>query len=532
MRRLALMSVLAVLLAAPAAGQQIVTSTRPDKTGITVYRDPHRGIDRFIDTDEDELGGYALVTETRIVDLPPGEVTIRFEGVASGIQPETMILTGLAPREKNQDRLLLSHRALLDAFTGQNVIVRRTERATGRTREEPARIRSGGDRVIIETKAGFEAVHCTGLDETLVFPRVPPSLSAKPALSVLVPDQPGGRRELVLSYLTGNFDWQANYLVDLNEDSTRIDLFGWVTFASLDDTSFERAQAGVVGGRVARVDRDEEDSGREEDDEEKYEIYARCWPDGTTGPPETRSSFGPPALPEIEAPIVIRSRDYYFGAGEDDYGSIVVTGSRIVSQEALGDLKLYRVPFPVTVASRGQKQVALLSKRGVKGELLYRSRIDPGDSPDDPELIFRFANRKADGLGEALPTGQVSLFQNAGGRRQLLGETYIDDKAVGEEVELHVGGEMMTYDPSVDIDIDDEKETDAWTRKRVTVTNDKPWPILFEAEFRNGDYGRFDSFGGHVLRKPGKSVWRVTVPANAKASLRYREVELEPPDED
>jgi len=518
--------ILAALAAAPAAAQPLVISPRPDKVAVTVYRDPHRGIDRFIDTSEDALGGYALVTETREVDLPPGEVTVRFEGVASGIQPETMILTGLGPREKNQDRLLLSHRALLDAFTGQNVIVRRTDRATGRTSEEPARIRSGADRVIIETKAGFEALACTGLNETLVFPRVPPTLSPKPALSVLVPDQPGGRRQLVISYLTGNFDWQANYIVDLNADATRMDLFAWVTFASLDDTSFERAQAGVVGGRVSRVYRAEDEERRDDDEEE---VYAHCWPEGTTGPPETRSGFGPPSLPAIEAPIAIRSRDYY-GGYDDDAGSIVVTGSRLVSQESLGDLKLYRVPFPATIASRGQKQVALLAKRGVKGELLYRSRVDAGSSPDDPELIFRFRNRKEDGLGEGLPTGQVSLFQNAGGRRLLLGETYIDDKAVGEEVELRVGGEDLMYGLDVDVDEETEKETDAWTRSRLTVANDNPWPILFEAEFRDAEDGRFDRFDHAVLRRAGKKVWRVSIPAKGKAVLRYREVELDPPD--
>jgi hypothetical protein len=520
-----LMLVLAAL-AAPAGAQPIVSSPAPDKVAVTVYRDPHRGLDRFIDTDEDELGGYALVTETRIVDLPPGAVTIRFEGVASGIQPQTMILTGLNPREKNQDRLLLSQRGLLDAFTGQNVTVRRTDRKTGKTTQEPARIRSGPDGVIIETKAGFEALDCTGLNQTLVYPRVPPSLSPKPVLSIAVPDQPGGRRELVLSYLTGNFDWQANYIVDLSADAARADLFAWVTLASLDDTSFAKAQAGVVAGRVAREDSSEERPDRD-DEEEKYWIEARCWPSGTTGSPTRRADMLN-SLPQLRKPGAERPGEYY-GGGFEDGADIMVTGSRIVSQEALGDLKLYRVPFPVTVASRGQKQVAMLSKPGVKGELVYRNRISEGDYGDDPELVFRFQNRKQDGLGESLPTGQVSMFQTMNGRRLLLGETYIDDRAVGEEVELRFP-EQDRMNLDVDIEDEEENESGKWTRRRLTVTNAGVAPVLYEAEFREEDDTRFDRFSGRVVRKPGKTVWRVTVPANGKATLRYREVEVDVPD--
>jgi len=118
----------------------------------------------------------------------------------------------------------------------------------------------------------------------------------------------------------------------------------------------------------------------------------------------------------------------------------------------------------------------------------------------------------------------------AGGRRLLLGETYIDDKAVGEEVELRVGGEDLMYGLDVDVDEETEKETDAWTRSRLTVANDNPWPILFEAEFRDAEDGRFDRFDHAVLRRAGKKVWRVSIPAKGKAVLRYREVELDPPD--
>ena len=58
-------------------------------------------------------------------------------------------------------------------------------RATGAVREQEAIVRSGaGGAVVLETEAGFEALRCTGLHETLVYDRVPPGLSARPTLSV------------------------------------------------------------------------------------------------------------------------------------------------------------------------------------------------------------------------------------------------------------------------------------------------------------------------------------------------------------
>jgi hypothetical protein len=487
-------------------------------------------VERFIDLEE-PLGGYALITETRTVDLPPGPVTIRFEGVTSGIQPESAIVRGVDAAEKNQDRLLLSRRGLLDAFTGQNVIVRRTDPATGKRTEEPARLRSGTNGVVIETAAGFESLHCTYLDQAPIYPRLPSGLSAKPVLSVTTGEQPGGRRQVTLSYLTGNFDWQANYVGELSGDASRVDLFAWVTLASRDDTGLVSAQANAVAGRVERERRQRDDDDEEDEDEEyDYEDddsweqkYLNCWPSGTTGPAYYQQPFTPDRIPEIEAPIAIRADEYDELAFSCD--TCVVTASRRASQEELGDLKLYRIPFPVTVASHSQKQVAFLTRPRVKGELVYRSRISDWGSAGDPDLVFRFRNLRKDGLGQSLPTGQVTLFQKVGGRRLLLGETTIPDKAVGEDVELR-----LPESETVEAEVEEIRDGEDWTLQRLEVSNANPFPIRFEAEFRDDEETRYERFGARMREKDGKKIWAVTVPANGKARLKYREVDLEDDD--
>ncbi len=80
---LCLLLVLLPSLAGAAA--PAVISHGPSEVGVTIYRDPERGSDSI---DTDAPNSFALISETRVVDLPPGPVTIRFEGVAGGIVPQ------------------------------------------------------------------------------------------------------------------------------------------------------------------------------------------------------------------------------------------------------------------------------------------------------------------------------------------------------------------------------------------------------------------------------------------------------------
>ena len=87
--------ILALLLAAAmpvAAAAQPVTSAGPEKVAVTIYRNPGRSADDELELSW--LNGFALVSETRTIAIPAGRATIRFEGVAGGIVPETAVVTG------------------------------------------------------------------------------------------------------------------------------------------------------------------------------------------------------------------------------------------------------------------------------------------------------------------------------------------------------------------------------------------------------------------------------------------------------
>ncbi len=500
---------LLLLWSGVAMAQPVVTSGAPDKVGVTIYRDPNRSVDGALDLEN--LRGFALISETRVVDLPPGVVTIRFEGVASGIVPQSALIFGAAIREKNRDAALLSERSLLDAFTGQRVMLRRNDPATGTFTEETATIRSGTAGVVVQTAKGFEPIYCSGLDNDLIFPNAPQGLSAKPTLSMTTKDQPGGRRTITLVYLSQRFDWQANYVGEFSADASELNLFAWLTMASSDDTSFIDAQAAAIAGKV---NRERGDEGGASDEEPSFQRSYNCWP--------SREAMLAQPVPEPQmvyapAPMAMRME----ALGKD--AEIVVTATRRRAVlEDLGDLKLYRIPMPVTVAARAQKQVAFLVKPRVKGAVIYR--VQSWTDLESPAMLFRFRNNKANGLGDPLPAGKVALFQQGGDQRFLVGEASIADKANDEEVDLVFG----SADNVTAVAEDGEAAGKNWQSKQLKVSNANPTPIRFEAEFPVADESiAFSKFSGKMLARPGKLVWTVTVPANGTAKLDWRETEKE-----
>lgn len=509
----------ALLFSTPAlAAPPVILSAAPDKVAVTLYRDPERG-DGAID--RNDPSSFALIVETRTVTLPPGEAVVRFEGVASGIVPQSAILFGTDPRERNRDAALLSQKGLVDAFTGQRVILKRTDPATGKVTEEAATIRSAADRLVVTTARGSEAVHCTGMAQTLIYPGLPATLSAKPVLSMTTKDQPGGKATITLAYLATGFDWDATYVGTLAPDGKSLDLLGWLTMASGDDTSFPDATTAAVAGKVNRSGETRDDTGRNAVNEARYlDRTAQCWPAGTTSDIAAPPPPAPPPPPPMAAPMMMEMAD----------SNIVVTAMRrgaakaavVAKAENLGDLKLYATPVPVTVAARSQKQVAFLVKDKVKGELLYRTAVDYGE-PGDPQMLFRFRNRKADGAGDPLPAGKAVLYQDGAFGRMLIGESSLPDKALDEEVELPFGEPA-----NVSLESDETPFPKGnGASYAATIRNANPFPVRFEVDFPKTGGRTFTAISGTLVDKPGKRVWTATIPANNSVVLTYRATDRE-----
>lgn len=197
---------------------------------------------------------------------------------------------------------------------------------------------------------------------------------------------------------------------------------------------------------------------------------------------------------------------------------VVVTGSRMAVQEDLGDLKLYRVPFATTVAANAQKQVAMIDKAGVPVSIVYAATASGGGA-GTTMVTLRARNRVADGLGVPLPAGPVAAFEPGGRGLLLIGEGSVDDKAIGEEVEIEIAEATQV---SLEVVQTDDDEKDQWSRYEATVSNANPWPVAYEMRIAVGGGQKISRTTTRLARDDGMPLWRVTVPANSSRTLGYR----------
>jgi hypothetical protein len=534
------------LAALPAAADEVqVISPRADSVSVTIYRDL-----------------FALVTETRTVDLPAGPVTLVFDGVVDTLLPQSAVVADpkRAVAEANHDFDRLTPANLLKKSMGRTVTLTRTNPATGRARQVSATVVAADTRgVIFRTADGNEALHCSGLPERLTFDEIPGELKREPQLSIRLAAGEPGRRQVRVSYLAHGFGWQANYVAQLG---ARMDLLGWITLHNFTGTDFRDASVQVVAGKLnllsaeddrgtsllgassdygpdefAEEDRDSlMEEMREELDEEPddVEYLSGCYPMGF---PRAAKDFG-------------FARDSFLAeslqrvARGEEIEEVVVTGYRasMAVREPLADYQLYRLPGKTDLRARQTKQVAFLHKPDARYERFYSVRLaesyDFEMDPEDPVLPLvkiGWENRESSGLGEPLPSGKVRFFERGPAGLVFTGDDRLSDAAVGAPAEFTLGAANDLAFSIDNVSQLDEPEPPVGlgaliTRRiylplRLRVSSAKDAPVSFEV--RQGPIAEIEDFRvkGASLptqRKAGDYMWRFTVPANGEATLNYK----------
>ncbi len=513
--RLAL-ALLLYFFAVPAAAQSIIISELPEAVSLTVYRASGQG-EQPMNINWPQ--GYALITETRTITIPAGEALIRFEGVAEGMFPESAIVTGLpnGVREKNRDARLLSPSGLVDAYLKRAVTITRTDKATGKSVEQEAMITAApGGAVVLQTDKGYEALHCTGLPERLSYGGVPANLSAKPTLSVITNSDRAVTVKLTLTYMSAGFDWRANYVAQVTDKEkgstgqSNVELFAWLTLANGGNQSFANANTMAIAGEPNRTRRGAQPR------PVGGALQLKCWPMQRTDQVPYRQGYADPSPP----PVYEVERLYAPAAAMD----VVVTGSMkrkevakaaiVAEQEDIGDLKLYRIPEPVTVNAKGQKQVAMLVKPEAAFDRYYDADVSNYSDNSAPMGIrLRTDNRKEKGLGLPMPSGQVMIFEDSKyGPLLTAGRATLKDRAVGDEVKLYVG---QSSDVRMKVVMTSEtKKTQSF---RVEITNARNEAVNAEIQIPYELNGKAKA----VSKVDGVNTWKVTLPANSDAALNY-----------
>ncbi|MBH5322283.1 DUF4139 domain-containing protein [Aurantiacibacter sediminis] len=514
-------------------------ASAPQDLAVTVYRDPNRVPWRQMNRNNPR--GFAMISETRTVTLPPGESTIRFDGVSEGMVAVSAIVTGLpgGTIEKNRNADLLSPAALVDGTLGNRVTITRTNPATGEAESEDAIVRTRADGgLVLQTDEGYEAVRCSGLREGLSFDEIPGGLSPNPVFTIDTASEAGGTYTVTLSYLSWGFDWQANYVAALQEegdaDDVRFDLSSWLTILNDNGQSFENAELMAVAGSLNIVS----NFSQLASPPRARPLQLTCWPRGSTAT-------------GIPVP------NYDFNESEYD-DAIVVTGARVqresmtspspvqalappppppppvvAGEENLGDLKLYRIPVRMDVNAQGLKQVLFLQEEDVEGELVYEITCTPWSSRVEPypvQLSLETVNDEEHGLGVALPSGEVSIFEQSAFGELWVRDVNLRDFASGQDVEMPIGESNQVFGNCTSLgDQTQQGWNTRWAGMTLELTNANPEAVRVRVQM--GSPLQWEIRGQRAGVRDAQRFVEIRVPANGARTVEW-ETRVPQPDEE
>ncbi len=430
----------------------------------------------------------ALVKDLREITLQKGLNILAFREVSGQIRPETALLRSLShPQgfsllEQNFDFDLLTPEKLLQKFVGQKVRVVKTHPTTGAESSETALVLSANNGVVLKIGDRIE----TGIPGRIVYDEVPANLRDRPTLVLQLQTATSRPQQLELSYLTGGLSWRADYVAELNNDDSRLDLNGWVTLTNQSGTSYPNAQLQLVAGDVNRV-RDEMKQARR------------------------------------SVPMAAMSME---------------SGAADMVEEGLFEYHLYTLNRLTTIANNQTKQVALLSAQAVpvkkqfllKGQnYYYQSSYGDLGQKIKIGVYVEFQNSEKANLGMPLPKGIVRVYKkDSKGNAQFVGEDRIDHTPKNEEVKLKLGD---AFDVTANKKQVDFKKLTAFGKYRyaaesayeIVFKNAKPEAVVVTVqEPVPGEWKIVSESHKHSKEAAGTAVWQVKVPPEGEATLSYR----------
>ena len=414
--------------------------------------------------------GPAQVAERRTAGLRRGEQALRLLGVPASLQADTLMVVGEGSPRVARTRLRqgqLTPERLLAAHQGREITLVRDADA-GDTVERTVRVLAvEGDRAVVQGDAGVETL-LPGSPWRPVFQELPPSLSATPALDLVLNTDLPGRQRLDFSYLADGLDWQVGYVMTVSADTQAMDLDAWATLRNRTGTPFSDADVRLVAGASA---------------------------DATARPEQLASR-----------------------ALDDQVGDT----------EAVADQHRFRLQSPVTLEAGDEQQVRFLGAEDVALTREYRMRGGVGfgrqgrGSFQPVTVHLTFVNDEP-ALGQPLPGGRVRVYQlDSDGEPVLAGQDRLRPTPTGEEAEITIGA---AFDLTAERRqtrfrrLDERTEEQGWeVRLRNAGEVDREVTVV---ETLPGDWTMLEESVDHTRPEAGMARWTLDVPAGGEATLNF-----------
>jgi hypothetical protein len=435
--------------------------------------------------------GTALVRDRRAFTLSQGFNEIAFSDVAASIDPTSVLFRpltdpeGTAILEQNYQYDLVGASALLRKYLDETISVLTQD---GTTYE--GTLLSGAGDIILQTDAGGVVVVKLDQIQKFSFPELPQGLISKPTLLWRLIAEASGMQDFEVTYLTGGIGWQADYVVLLSSEEDAVDLDGWVTLNNSSGASFRDAQLKLVAGDLQRIQ---------------------------------------------QAAFAVEGEMMDFARAAEEVG---------VEQREFFEYHLYEVPRLVTVENNESKQIEFVSSTAVPAEKFFvydglqcrggyayycafygYPQTEPSYGvASNPKVMVLLAFDSED-VDADLPKGRVRVYQeDVDGAALLIGEDRIDHTPKGEELRLYVGDAFDIVGERIQTNFTRPTRKSIEETFEITLRNHKDETVevrVVEHLFRWSDWRILNSTHTHTKMDSHNIEFRVTVPANGEAVVRY-----------
>jgi hypothetical protein len=404
-----------------------------------------------------QVPGFAVVRDSRVLDLKQGANEIALTDVAAFIDPTTVSLVDLsaAANAEGDGRVkVLEQKFQFDLVSQQKVLERYVDKQIDIVGVGSGKLLSAqANSLVLQTKDGVQVVQLGQERANIHLGQLPNGLITKPTLRWGLLSPSAGEHKVQTVYQTDGITWRADYNLVLNQDETQADLGAWVSIVNLSGVTYDNATLKLVAGDVQRV--------------------------------QPQPSFGPVVM---ASPVV--------------QDSLAVASA--FQEKPFFEYHLYTLPRKTTIDQNSTQQLALFdTKHGVKVEKTYvyyglpadvRYRITPEPDRDrnlgtrsnkKVDVYVQLENKEANHLGMPMPRGKVRVYkadQPTNPQEQapleFVGEDLIDHTARNEKLLVKVGQAFDLTGERVQADYQ-ENFDQHWIEEtyRITVRNAKSTPV-------------------------------------------------------
>jgi len=421
-------------------------------------------------------GGMAFVKEKKEVGLKNGSNSFEFTNVASQIEPTSVLLEDptnnkITVLEQQYEYDLVSNSNLLDKYLAKEITVtdREGKNYTGKllSHDEKGVVLERIDGSVMAMEAS-----------KVQFPDAS-GLITKPTLVWQIYSPISGKRNFLISYLTGGLSWSANYVIKTSSDSTKADIRSWISIDNKAGTTFENAKLKLVAGEIHRIS-------------------------------------------NIVPMMYIKS------------ARVGPTFNEEVSETPIFDYHLYALEKPINLINNQAKQISLFSADSVP---IQKELVFDSSKSDKVQIVLKMENSEAKGLGEPLPKGIIRVYQpDLDGQLQFLGEDQIGHTPKGKEIKVTVGNAFDVVGKRIQTNFEQVSNNVQRTSYKIELNNSKleaqdvtvvehlygDWEIIKSSD----KYKKIDAFAAEFgVEVPAKGTKTITYTVENKIRIPVETIE-------